>query len=55
MYIVRHYVVRVNKDKVIRKLMFKDRESALDYIRDLRSHETLILFKECQRQEERRS
>lgn len=54
MYIVRHLTIRKGVDKTIRKIVFYDKLDALRYVYELRSHETLILFKECQRREERR-
>lgn len=54
MFIVRHFVIRNNKEKVIKKIVFYDRLEAVRYIYGLRQHETLVLFKEDQRLKERR-
>lgn len=53
-FIVRHFVVRVNKDKTIRKIVFYDHATAIQYISELREHETLQLFKQDQRKLTRR-
>lgn len=55
MFIIRHIVIRNNKQKQVRKIVFIDRLDAVKYIYGLRSHETLLLFKEEQRVEERRN
>jgi len=54
MFIVRHLVIRINKNKMIKKIIFETREGAISYIKELRPHETLLLYKECQRVQERR-
>lgn len=46
MFILIHQVVREGKDKVNRKIIFENQQHALDYLRDLREHETIILLKQ---------
>ena len=46
MFILIHIVVRTGQDKTTRRIIFNTQSEAIEYIRDLREHETIILFKQ---------
>lgn len=55
MYIVKHVYSRIGNTMKTKIVKFETHKDAMDYVTELRGHETVLLLKKDQRQQERRT